>query len=227
MTSFRHAPRSSSNKRAFRIFRQRYSASCSVSPSEIPTRTQSPGPIEPTTRPSTSTRAEVTLWMTPRILLWLKDVMQTDREVLLVSQFTLYGNMKANKPDFHGAMGGDRSRPFFDTFVERVGRAYRPDRIQTGEFGAMMQVHIVNDGPVTIWLDSAQWQSPNGQGGKTAAATTTTGGPSAVPGKTKAERRQERLRLRAAQQAQEAGQQGDAAQPAPTPAPDAPAEERS
>ncbi|KAJ2004169.1 D-tyrosyl-tRNA(Tyr) deacylase [Coemansia thaxteri] len=87
--------------------------------------------------------------------MWAKGVQDVGLEVLCVSQFTLYGkSTKGTKPDFHEAMKSEDSRRFFDTFVQRLGQLYSPDKIATGEFGAMMKVSLVNDGPVTLQLDS-------------------------------------------------------------------------
>ncbi|WIA13316.1 hypothetical protein OEZ85_006899 [Tetradesmus obliquus] len=85
---------------------------------------------------------------------WAKDVAGIDGEVLLVSQFTLYGRLKKPKPDFSKAMGPDKARDFYQSFVERMRAAYQPDRVHDGVFGAMMNVELVNDGPVTFMLDS-------------------------------------------------------------------------
>ncbi|XP_074332532.1 uncharacterized protein LOC141670536 isoform X2 [Apium graveolens] len=87
---------------------------------------------------------------------WDRNVMQMNYEVLLVSQFTLYGILKGNKPDFHLAMSPGRAKPFYNSVVERFGKAYRTDAVKDGIFGAMMKVNLVNDGPVTMHLDSSQ-----------------------------------------------------------------------
>ena len=84
---------------------------------------------------------------------WARSVQQEGLEVLLVSQFTLHAVLKGNKPDFHRAMPPARSRPFWDKFVAAVEKKL-PGKVQQGQFGALMQVHLVNDGPVTITLDS-------------------------------------------------------------------------
>ncbi|KAJ2850757.1 D-tyrosyl-tRNA(Tyr) deacylase [Coemansia brasiliensis] len=90
--------------------------------------------------------------------LWKRSVQDAQLEVLCVSQFTLYGKTtKGSKPDFHQAMKSQQSREFFDTFVRRLRELYREDKVQTGEFGAMMQVELVNDGPVTLQLDSRKF----------------------------------------------------------------------
>eukprot|EP00271_Cylindrocystis_brebissonii_P010575 TRINITY_DN26807_c0_g1_i1.p1 TRINITY_DN26807_c0_g1~~TRINITY_DN26807_c0_g1_i1.p1 ORF type:complete len:167 (-),score=19.50 TRINITY_DN26807_c0_g1_i1:296-796(-) len=92
---------------------------------------------------------------------WDQSVLHREFEILFVSQFTLYGQMKGNKPDFHRAMPPQLARPFYDSFLERCRRAYKggPERIKDGIFGAMMQVHLVNDGPVTMCLDSRKPQN--------------------------------------------------------------------
>ena len=72
-----------------------------------------------------------------------------------MSQFTLFAFAKGNKCDFHLAMGGDEARVFFDRFVARVKElSGAPERVQTGQFGAYMNVETAVDGPVTILLDS-------------------------------------------------------------------------
>ena len=78
--------------------------------------------------------------------------------VLLVSQFTLYGDLsKGTRPSFIRAAGGDQARPLFDELVamikQRAQQQKTPVTIATGVFGAMMNVHLVNDGPVTIMLE--------------------------------------------------------------------------
>ena len=75
--------------------------------------------------------------------------------VSAVSQFTLFAIAKGNKCDFHLAMGGDEARVFFDRFVARVKElSGAPERVQTGQFGAYMNVQTAIDGPVTILLDT-------------------------------------------------------------------------
>ncbi|KAK9868000.1 hypothetical protein WJX84_009873 [Apatococcus fuscideae] len=84
----------------------------------------------------------------------LSEVMQKEFGVLLVSQFTLCGVMKGNKPDYHLAMPPTDARTFYADFVEMVKQKYAADRVHNGEFGAMMDVSLVNDGPVTLIFDS-------------------------------------------------------------------------
>ncbi|KAM4584836.1 D-aminoacyl-tRNA deacylase 1 [Odontesthes bonariensis] len=85
---------------------------------------------------------------------WSRSVMDMDFEVLCVSQFTLQCILKANKPDFHSAMPAESAQPFYDSLLETMRSSYKPELIKDGKFGAYMQVHIQNDGPVTIELTS-------------------------------------------------------------------------
>ncbi|KAE8300990.1 D-aminoacyl-tRNA deacylase 1 [Larimichthys crocea] len=85
---------------------------------------------------------------------WTKSVMDRDFEVLCVSQFTLQCILKGNKPDFHSAMPAELAQPFYDSIMENMRSTYKPELIKDGKFGAYMQVHIQNDGPVTIELTS-------------------------------------------------------------------------
>jgi D-tyrosyl-tRNA(Tyr) deacylase len=71
-----------------------------------------------------------------------------DREVLCVSQFTLYADTrKGNRPSFTGAAPPELAEPLYERFCERLGAAQ-------GEFGSRMAVELTNDGPVTILLES-------------------------------------------------------------------------
>ncbi|KAK3557141.1 hypothetical protein QTP70_024733 [Hemibagrus guttatus] len=85
---------------------------------------------------------------------WNRNVMDKGFEVLCVSQFTLQCILKGNKPDFHSAMHADFAQPFYNNILEQLRIAYKPELIKDGQFGAYMQVHIQNDGPVTIYLES-------------------------------------------------------------------------
>ena len=70
--------------------------------------------------------------------------------LLVVSQFTLYGDArKGRRPSFVGAAAPERAIPLYEDFVERL-REVCSGPVATGEFGAMMQVELVNDGPVTL-----------------------------------------------------------------------------
>eukprot|EP01057_Protomagalhaensia_wolfi_P003396 Protomagalhaensia_wolfi_Nauph_80__3395@NODE_3450_length_797_cov_31_973615_g2710_i0_p1_GENE_NODE_3450_length_797_cov_31_973615_g2710_i0NODE_3450_length_797_cov_31_973615_g2710_i0_p1_ORF_typecomplete_len215_score35_46Tyr_Deacylase/PF02580_16/1_9e49_NODE_3450_length_797_cov_31_973615_g2710_i0114758 len=85
---------------------------------------------------------------------WAKSVMDMGFEVLIVSQFTLFGSVKkGNKPDFHYAMAANKSRDFLSQIIENCKAMYSPDKIKTGSFGSYMQVSLVNDGPVTLYIE--------------------------------------------------------------------------
>jgi D-aminoacyl-tRNA deacylase len=84
--------------------------------------------------------------------LGLTDV---DGAVLLVSQFTLYGDTrKGRRPSFTDAARPEQAGPLCDRFVELL--AAEGLVVETGVFGAHMAVQLVNDGPVTLWLDTAE-----------------------------------------------------------------------
>ena len=84
----------------------------------------------------------------------IKD--KPDLGILAVSQFTLYAKTdKGSKPDFHEAMKSTEALEHFNRFVGMLRRELGDEgRVQTGAFGQYMAVNIVNDGPVTIILDS-------------------------------------------------------------------------
>ncbi|KAL1499380.1 hypothetical protein AB1Y20_011586 [Prymnesium parvum] len=84
---------------------------------------------------------------------WAASAQSAGHELLLVSQFTLYGSLKWNKPDFHHAMGPAKAKGFWEALVSRVEKAH-PAKVQQGRFGAKMEVTLANDGPVTLTLDS-------------------------------------------------------------------------
>ena len=82
------------------------------------------------------------------------DVVQTGGEVLAVSQFTLMASTRrGNRPSYVGAAPEAVSRPLYEAFVRRVAELLGHE-VPMGRFGADMQVSLVNDGPVTIWMDS-------------------------------------------------------------------------
>ena len=72
--------------------------------------------------------------------------------ILVVSQFTLYGDArKGKRPSYIDAARPELAVPLYDRFVTLLRRSGTV--VETGEFGAMMQVELVNDGPVTLWLE--------------------------------------------------------------------------
>lgn len=81
------------------------------------------------------------------------DLDQVDGSVLLVSQFTLYGDTsRGRRPSFVGAAPSAEAEALYDRFVEAFREAI-PGRVATGRFGASMEVDLVNDGPVTLVLE--------------------------------------------------------------------------
>ncbi|MBA2688702.1 MAG: D-tyrosyl-tRNA(Tyr) deacylase [Gemmatimonadaceae bacterium] len=105
---------------------------------------------------------QVVAWMAEKVLglrlfddadgklnLSLKEV---EGSILVVSQFTLYGDAaKGRRPSFIDAARPEVATPLYDQFVKLLQES--EVSVQTGQFGAMMEVELVNDGPVTIWLE--------------------------------------------------------------------------
>jgi D-tyrosyl-tRNA(Tyr) deacylase len=82
-----------------------------------------------------------------------RSVLDTRGEVLAVSQFTLYGDAsRGNRPGFTGAAPPEEAEVLVDQFADALRQLGVP--VRQGVFGAHMQVALVNDGPVTIWLES-------------------------------------------------------------------------
>ncbi len=85
-----------------------------------------------------------------------RSVVETGGDILAVSQFTLYASTKkGNRPSWGRAARGDVSQPLFDQFVQVLSSALGKP-VPTGVFGADMQISLVNDGPVTIAMDSKE-----------------------------------------------------------------------
>jgi D-tyrosyl-tRNA(Tyr) deacylase len=83
------------------------------------------------------------------------DLHDVDGSALVISQFTLYGNaQKGNRPGFADAARPDEAEPLYEKFVSRMRHNLSAARVVTGVFGAMMDVRILNDGPVTILIES-------------------------------------------------------------------------
>ncbi|WP_028536982.1 D-aminoacyl-tRNA deacylase [Paludibacterium yongneupense] len=82
------------------------------------------------------------------------SLLDTRGQALAVSQFTLHASLKkGNRPSYSRAAPPESARPLFDRFVAVLSERLQA-RVPTGIFGADMQVELVNDGPVTLWLDS-------------------------------------------------------------------------
>uniref|UniRef100_A0A0D9Y5X8 D-aminoacyl-tRNA deacylase n=1 Tax=Oryza glumipatula TaxID=40148 RepID=A0A0D9Y5X8_9ORYZ len=69
-------------------------------------------------------------------------------------------DQSGNKPDFHVAMPPAKAKPFYASLVEKFQKSYSADAVKDGIFGAMMKVSLVNDGPVTMQVDSSSLQNP-------------------------------------------------------------------
>ena len=81
-------------------------------------------------------------------------MIEVDGNVLVVSQFTLFASYKkGNRPSWFRAATHDISIPLYEQFCREMSLAISKD-VKTGEFGANMQVELINDGPVTICMDS-------------------------------------------------------------------------
>jgi D-tyrosyl-tRNA(Tyr) deacylase len=84
-----------------------------------------------------------------------RSVRDNGGEILAVSQFTLHASTKKGaRPSYSGAAAPEIARPLFDAFVGALERELGR-RVATGVFGAHMQISLINDGPVTLWIDSA------------------------------------------------------------------------
>jgi len=83
-----------------------------------------------------------------------RSVIDTGGEVMVVSQFTLHASTKkGNRPSYIHASKPDIAIPMYEAFCAEMGLQIGKE-VQTGTFGADMKVELVNDGPVTIWIDS-------------------------------------------------------------------------
>jgi len=84
-----------------------------------------------------------------------EDLSSINGELLIVSQFTLYGDArKGRRPSYSDALNGEKFEKLYNIFIEKIKNIYDSSKIKTGIFGAMMDVSLINDGPVTILLDS-------------------------------------------------------------------------
>ncbi|KAJ8700422.1 D-tyrosyl-tRNA(Tyr) deacylase [Pleurotus ostreatus] len=87
--------------------------------------------------------------------MWRSNVSDIDGDILCVSQFTLMANTsKGNKPDFHLAMSTEQSKEMYGALLLKLSGMYKAEKIKDGRFGAMMDVTLTNEGPVTLTIDS-------------------------------------------------------------------------
>lgn len=83
------------------------------------------------------------------------SIKETQGEVLIISQFTLYGETaKGNRPNFTKAAKPDVANTLYEAFVEKMRQNLGSEKVKTGVFAAMMSVKIINDGPVTLIVES-------------------------------------------------------------------------
>lgn len=103
-------------------------------------------------------------WLTSKIInlrifsddngLMNKDISSVQGEILVISQFTLYASYKkGNRPSFLRSAKPAEAIPIYESFIHQLGEKLG-SAIKTGQFGADMQVNLINDGPVTIWMDT-------------------------------------------------------------------------
>jgi D-tyrosyl-tRNA(Tyr) deacylase len=81
------------------------------------------------------------------------SIEQVSGEMLIVSQFTLHASTKkGNRPSYIRAARPEKAIPLYETFISKMKESKL--NVQTGKFGAMMAVSLINNGPVTLWIDS-------------------------------------------------------------------------
>jgi len=84
-----------------------------------------------------------------------KSVRDVSGEILIISQFTIYGETdKGNRPSFIEAARPDKAIPLYNKFISRVKMNLGEDKVKGGIFGAMMDVELINYGPVTVIVES-------------------------------------------------------------------------
>lgn len=85
------------------------------------------------------------------------NVLDAQGEILVVSQFTLYAQMDGRRPSFTESMPSSEAKKIYDDFLQeltiQIKRHHTESKIATGVFGAHMEVDLINDGPLTFWLD--------------------------------------------------------------------------
>ncbi|MCJ7820498.1 MAG: D-aminoacyl-tRNA deacylase [Bacteroidales bacterium] len=82
------------------------------------------------------------------------SVFDAGKEIMIISQFTLHASTKkGNRPSYIRAARPEKALPLYETFIDETERILGK-KVMTGSFGAMMEVELVNDGPVTIFIDS-------------------------------------------------------------------------
>lgn len=99
----------------------------------------------------------IKLWENDSGAPWRQHIKQKGYEILCVSQFTLYGTLsKKNQPDYKLAMKAVEAQTMYNRFLNMLRDGYETSKIFDGKFGEMMDVALVNDGPVTMVIDSRE-----------------------------------------------------------------------
>lgn len=80
-----------------------------------------------------------------------KNIQEINGEILVVSQFTLHGKVKGNKPDFTDSMEYEKAKEIYEKFVNKLKGSNI--KVETGIFGAKMKVESINDGPITLIVE--------------------------------------------------------------------------
>ena len=82
-----------------------------------------------------------------------KSLLEKNKQALVISQFTLYGDCKkGRRPDFALSAKSEEAKPLYEKFIEKLSE--KGIEVKSGIFGAMMDVHLINKGPITIILES-------------------------------------------------------------------------
>jgi len=111
----------------------------------------------------------VKMWPDGSGKMWNASVTDRGEELLIVSQFTLAASFKsgglqsakANRPDYNKSMSPTTALPMYEALLAKLRTDYDPSKIAAGTFGAKMDVALVNDGPVTIPIDTRKWSYTN------------------------------------------------------------------
>ncbi|CCW60131.1 unnamed protein product [Phytomonas sp. EM1] len=96
----------------------------------------------------------VRIWPNEEGKAWDRNVKEINGGILMVSQFTLTHTLKGCRPDFHRAMPPEGALEMFKSICDKLRAEYDPDKIATGKFQHYSNIEIVNDGPVTLLIDS-------------------------------------------------------------------------